>query len=255
MTAPIFYLSQQEVSQLQASDLVELTGSEGHHAKNVVRLQPGQEIDLGDGKGQRFSGQVVALLAGGLRVEVLERSQEVSLPEIYLVQALAKHDRDLLGIETATELGVRGLIPWASDRSIVRWKPERVAKQQTKWENTVRAAAKQARRALIPSVDQLYYSQQLVPMLEQQLQQGSAVLVLDENASSSLVDFAQTRLKPSCHQKIYLLVGPEGGISPQEIQALDSCGAAIVGLGKHILRSSTAGSAALASLKTVLELW
>jgi len=139
MSAPIFYISTEEYDALTPGATCALGGSEGKHAL-VKRLELGERIDLGDGTGRRALGTVASINADGVSVQVQELREERSVPSIYLVQALAKDGRDLLAIETATELGVYGVLPWSADRSIVRWKGERASKAHTKWQNTSRAA-------------------------------------------------------------------------------------------------------------------
>lgn len=121
MSAPIFYISTEEYDALTPGATCALGGSEGKHAL-VKRLELGERIDLGDGTGRRALGTVASINADGVSVQVQELREERSVPSIYLVQALAKDGRDLLAIETATELGVYGVLPWSADRSIVRWK-------------------------------------------------------------------------------------------------------------------------------------
>lgn len=121
MSAPIFYISTEEYDALTPGATCALSGSEGKHAL-VKRLELGERIDLGDGTGRRALGTVASINADGVSVLVQELREERSVPSIYLVQALAKDGRDLLAIETATELGVYGVLPWSADRSIVRWK-------------------------------------------------------------------------------------------------------------------------------------
>ncbi len=121
MSAPIFYISTEEYDALTPGATCALSGSEGKHAL-VKRLELGERIDLGDGTYRRALGTVASINADGVSVQVQELREERSVPSIYLVQALAKDYRDLLAIETATELGVYGVLPWSADRSIVRWK-------------------------------------------------------------------------------------------------------------------------------------
>src|ERR671920_1231673 len=130
-----------------------LEGPEARHAVAVKRLSPGEAVDIVDGAGTRMSGRVTAASSSALEVECTSVAFE-DRPDVrlVLVQALAKGDRDELAIETATELGIDAVIPWQSERSIVRWKGDRAVKAHAKWQSVVTAAAKQARRAWIPEV-------------------------------------------------------------------------------------------------------
>ena len=256
MSAPIFYISAEEYETLTPGASFELDGPEGKHAL-VKRMEVGESIDLGDGTGRRAVGTVHSLTDRGVIVRVEQLREERSVPSIYLVQALAKDGRDLLAIETATELGVYGVLPWSADRSIVRWKGERAAKAHTKWQNTVTAAAKQSRRALIPEVYDLYSSTtDLVELIEEVTGQGSAVFILHEQATERLsAQAAKLAGGENLPEEIYLLVGPEGGISDREVQLFTEAGAHLALLGDEVLRSSTAGSAAMCTLNVVLGRW
>lgn len=255
MSAPIFYISTEEYETLTPGASFELDGPEGKHAL-VKRMEVGESIDLGDGTGRRAVGTVHSLTDRGVIVHVEQLREEHISPRIYLVQALAKDGRDLLAIETATELGVYGVLPWSADRSIVRWKGERAAKAHTKWQNTVTAAAKQSRRALIPEVYDLYSTTDLVELIEEVTGQGSAVFILHEQATERLsAQAAKLAGEENLPEEIYLLVGPEGGISDREVQLFTDAGAHLALLGDEVLRSSTAGSAAMCTLNVVLGRW
>ena len=255
MSAPIFYISTEEYDALTPGATCALGGSEGKHAL-VKRLELGERIDLGDGTGRRAVGTVHSLTDRGVIVRVEQLREERTSPRIYLVQALAKDGRDLLAIETATELGVYGVLPWSADRSIVRWKGERASKAHTKWQNTVTAAAKQSRRALIPEVYDLYSTTDLVELIKEVTGQGSAVFILHEQATERLSALARTLVEAeNLPEEIYLLVGPEGGISDREVQLFTEAGAQLALLGDEVLRSSTAGSAAMCTLNVVLGRW
>ena len=255
MSAPIFYISAEEYETLTPGASFELDGPEGKHAL-VKRMEVGESIDLGDGTGRRAVGTVHSLTDRGVIVRVEQLREEHTSPRIYLVQALAKDGRDLLAIETATELGVYGVLPWSADRSIVRWKGERASKAHTKWQNTVTAAAKQSRRALIPEVYDLYSTADLVELIKEVTGQGSAVFILHEQATERLSALARTLVEAeNLPEEIYLLVGPEGGISDREVQLFTDAGAQLTLLGDEVLRSSTAGSAAMCTLNVVLGRW
>ena len=255
MSAPIFYISAEEYETLTPGASFELDGPEGKHAL-VKRMEVGESIDLGDGTGRRAVGTVHSLTDRGVIVRVEQLREERSVPSIYLVQALAKDGRDLLAIETATELGVYGVLPWSADRSIVRWKGERASKAHTKWQNTVTAAAKQSRRALIPEVYDLYSTTDLVELIGEVTGQGSAVFILHEQATERLsAQAAKLAGGENLPEEIYLLVGPEGGISDREVQLFTEAGAHLALLGDEVLRSSTAGSAAMCTLNVVLGRW
>ncbi|MDR1823821.1 MAG: 16S rRNA (uracil(1498)-N(3))-methyltransferase [Bifidobacteriaceae bacterium] len=252
MTAPVFFVPVGSLAGLRPGDPVTLTGEEARHAAQVQRVRPGERIDVADGAGQRGSGPV-SLVDKATVVVTLDRleAEPPALPFITLVQALAKNRRDEAAIEAATELGVDAIVPWQADRSVVQWRgPEKADKGRARWQEVVKAAAKVARRACLPEV--------MAPLttsgLLQYLTEGHdiAVIVLHEAATEP---FEAALRDAAGHATIALVVGPEGGITDQELAAFRVQGAGVVRLGPTVLRSSTAGPAALAVLSQRLGRW
>lgn len=240
MTRPVFVADAQTMGYATVGSTVELTGPEGRHAAAVRRIGAGESVDLVDGRGKRATAYVLGSDRTGLTLRVDEVSEEEPpSPRLVLVQALAKGDRDDQAIEAATELGVDAVIPWQAQRSIVQWRGERGRKAHGKWVDAVTAAGKQSRRARFPDVEPLVELKGLV----QRVAQASAAYVLDEEATEPL---AAVELPDE--GDVLLVVGPEGGISPDELEALTAAGAVVVRLGRTVLRSSSAGPAAVAVL-------
>jgi 16S rRNA (uracil1498-N3)-methyltransferase len=227
---------------------VTLGGSEGKHAVNVRRMRVGEGIQLSDGKGLRVRGTVSAFGNNSLTVAIETVAQETA-PTVGLtiVQALAKGDRDELSIQAATELGCWGVVPWQADRSISKWEGAKVAKSVDRWQTIVAEAAKQSLRVFEPIVAQPINSKQLASAVGD----FDLVLVLDPTAEVGLGGFDIT----GAHKSVAIVVGPEGGISDSELLALEQAGAKRVQLGEPILRTSTAGVAAIAVIQAKLGLW
>lgn len=243
MTAPVFLAGrgQLEESARSAGGTVVLEGPEGRHAVSVRRLRPGEEVVLTDGEGTGAEG-VVESVSGKDRLEVTVtslRTEAEPQPGITVVQALPKGDRGELAVETMTETGADVIVPWAASRCVTQWKGERGQKSHARWRSTAREAGKQARRLRFPEVAPLATTAQVAEVLR-----GAALgVVLHEEAS---VPLAVAEL-PS-HGRIVLVVGPEGGVSPQELAAFTQAGAQPCRLGASVLRTSTAGTAATALL-------
>lgn len=236
MTAPLFLVPAGALDE--APDRYRLDGTEGRHAADVLRLAVGEEVLLSDGAGRLARTTVSATARGALELEVLEHRDDPG-PElrVVLVQALAKGDRDLQAVESATELDVDEVLPWQADRSIVRWRAERAARAHAKWVSTVLAATKQSRRSRVPVVGDLLTRRALVD----RVRSADLALVLHEEAEETL------RSAPLPERgEVLLIVGPEGGIAPAELDELLTAGARPVRLGRTVLRTSTAGPAALA---------
>lgn len=242
MSAPLFYAPDGALEHLAPGDAWVLDGEEGHHAADVRRLGTGEQLRLADGSGRVALATVTGAERGRLHLQVeAVASQTPAQPRYTLVQALAKGDRDLMAIEAATELGVDRVVPWQAERSIVRWRAERVEKSHRKWVSTALAAAKQARRATVPTVAPLADRAAVAALI------GAVdlALVLHEDGTVPLsgVDLPE-------RGEIVLIVGPEGGVSTQETQVFEQAGARTVVLGPTVLRSSTAGPAAVAVLSS-----
>lgn len=253
MTHAVYYISADDFGLLAPGTSYFLQGDEGHHAKNVKRAVLGEGLDLVDGLGHRAITEVKEIVDGGLLLAVKSLAHDEAGILIYLVQALAKGDRDIQAIEMATELGAHGIIPWSAERSIVRWKAERARKAHAKWQNTVKAAAKQSRRAFIPPVYPLHDTAELADRAHE-IGAKALFLILHEQASCRLSEVLAQHLRPEV-EEIYFVVGPEGGISPRELNMLEDAGAQAVLLGSQVLRSSTAGAAAISALAFALGRW
>lgn len=223
---------------------VEVTGDEARHALQVARVRTGERIAVGDGRGRIARGVVAEAAAGVLAVEVDEVVHEPERrPALWLAQALAKGDRDELAIQAATELGVAGVIPWAAERSVSRWEGAKVARNEQRWRTIVREATKQAIRFRVPEVAQLATTAQLAAL-------PGLVVVLEPTSSLPL-----TAVALDDAERVTLVVGPEGGVAPRELERFTDGGAVLARLGTEVLRTSTAGPAALAVLNARLGRW
>jgi len=226
-------------------ELISLTGTEAKHASVVRRVRVGETITLGDGKGTWLEGSVEDVSPSVVTVRVGSRStQEVPESRLVLVQALAKGDRDELAVQAACELGVDEVIPWQAARSVSRWEGPKAAKGRERWGSIIREAAKQAHRAWVPDVTTAVTTAQLVTRAA-----DARMLVLDPGASTRLSGIVADG------RDILLVVGPEGGIAPEELERFEAAGAERVRLGDTVLRTSTAGPAAIAVLSGILGRW
>jgi len=230
----------------QAGDAVVLTGAEAHHAAAVRRVRVGEQVTVGDGAGVWLTGECESVAPREVVVRVTAR-QEVppAAPRLVLVQALAKGDRDELAVQAAAELGVDEIVPWQASRSVSRWDAAKAEKGRSRWTGIVREAAKQAHRAWVPDVAAISTTTALAARAA-----SADVLVLEPTAEErmSIVPLRGDR-------DIVLVVGPEGGMAPAELELFTAAGARLVRLGDTVLRTSTAGPAALAVAATRLGRW
>lgn len=224
-----------------------LDGAEGRHAAVVRRLRAGERVDLTDGAGLLVSCVVSASERDGLRLQATDRRREPpASPRIVVVQALPKGDRGELAVETMTEVGVDEIVPWAAARCVTQWRPERRAKALGRWRSTAREAAKQARRAWLPEVADLATTAEVAERLS-----GAALAaVLHEEAERPLSGLAM----PDTGE-IVLVVGPEGGLTDEELARFEASGATPALLGPTVLRTSTAGVAAASVLLSRTGRW
>ncbi|WP_028267102.1 16S rRNA (uracil(1498)-N(3))-methyltransferase [Arthrobacter sp. MA-N2] len=258
MSNPVFFTAAGTLDGLGRGDVFVLEGAEARHAVTVKRLEIGEAVDIADGAGKRLTGTVTESGQGTLTVlaaDVVEEQQPTL--RLVLVQALAKGDRDELAVETATELGIDAVVPWQAERSIVRWKGDRAAKAHAKWQSVATAAAKQARRAWIPEVRAAVDGSGLISAVAA----ADLAIILHEDAKRPLREVLETwreRLPDRADdagREVLLIVGPEGGISPREVTKLSDVGAVTALLGHHVLRSSTAGPAAVVLASDILGRW
>lgn len=239
MTPPLFLLE-----AIPDGDELVLGGSEGRHAARVRRLGVGELLDVSDGRGVVARCTVRAVGADSLTLQVLTRRAVVApSPRLVVVQALAKGERGELAVELLTEVGVDVIVPWAAARSITKWEGARGERALERWRSTAREAAKQSRRPVLPDVRSLHTTGQVAAL-------GGVGLVLHESASTAL----STVALPDAGDLV-LVVGPEGGVSDTELAAFTAVGATAVRLGPEVLRTSTAGVAALAALSVRLGRW
>ncbi|WP_171112369.1 MULTISPECIES: 16S rRNA (uracil(1498)-N(3))-methyltransferase [Streptomyces] len=241
MTAPVFVVENLEHVDAGDGGRYVLDGPEGRHAVSVKRLRPGEDVILTDGAG-RWAECVVVGTEGKDRLIVHMDSvaeEPVPEPRITVVQALPKGDRGELAVETMTEVGVDAIVPWAAARCITQWKGERGTKALAKWRATAREAGKQSRRVRFPEVADTATSKQVAALLAG----AGFAAVLHESGEEPL---AAAELPTE--GEIVLVVGPEGGVSPEELALFADAGARAYRLGPTVLRTSTAGTAAAALL-------
>ena len=230
--------------QVRIGGIVEVTGDEARHAVVVKRTRPGESVLLADGAGRAVRGRVVAAEKNRLALEVTEILASPPRAHRFVVaQALAKGDRSELAVEIMTELGVDEILAWQASRSIVRWQGERGAKSLGRWAATAREATKQSRRFQIPEVSAADTSR-----VVERIGAAELALVLHESAEKTL-----SRVNLPEAGEILLIVGPEGGISPDELERFQQAGAVPVRISDGVLRTSTAGAIAIGQLTVLGE--
>jgi len=235
----------------KTGELAVVDGDEGFHAATVRRIRCGEELILGDGAGALARCVVEQTGRDGLRARVLDRWWVAPVrPSVTVVQALPKAERSELAIELATEAGADSFVAWQAQRCVARWEGARADKGLRRWRAVARAAATQSRRAHIPSVDGVLSTAALTQRITDELASGGTVLALHEATAEGLTDLALRQAK-----SVIIVVGPEGGITPDELAALVEAGAVAVRLGPTVLRTSTAAAVALGALGVLTPRW
>ncbi len=233
-TPPVFFSPDAAL----AGDRITLTGPEGRHAATVRRLTAGERVDVTDGDGHLAECVVVGTDPGRLELSVLRKLTAARPnPRVTVVQAILKGDRAELAVELMTEVGVDVIVPWAAQRCVARWLRDREQKALDRWRSAAREAAKQARRPWFPQVT----GQARTADVSDRVRAASLAVLLDPAARP---DLASVRLPPA--GDVVLVVGPEGGVSPAETDALTQAGAVSARLGPTVLRGSTAAAVAAA---------
>ena len=212
--------------------------SELEHFKSL-RIRNLEEISVTDGKGNVYVCQVLEPKTGELKVLSMQQQQR-SFPSIHLVQALAKGDRDEQAVQASVELGVSSITPWQSELAIVNWSGKE-EKSRLRWQEIAISAMKQSQQTFLPEVSALTTTKALRP-------RGFGI-ILDPRAALSITDL------PVDVEELTIVVGPEGGISTAELEQLSGAGFEPRRLGDSILRTSTAGPAAIAAILTKLQIW
>ena len=245
-TLPVFL-----VPEVPAAGPALLDGEEARHAATVRRLRVGEHLVLSDGAGAMARCAVEAVEAGraaSVTLTVVERwDEEPPVLRVHVAQALAKGDRGELAVELATEAGADAIVPWRAARSVARWDDgARGDKALARWRATARSAAKQARRAHVPAVAEPVSTGELAQLAATM----SRTLVLESGVSGTLAD-----LDLPTSGDLLLVVGPEGGITDEELAALETAGATATRLGPTVLRTSTAAAVALGALGVLTGRW
>jgi 16S rRNA (uracil1498-N3)-methyltransferase len=243
VSLPVF-LSDAVAGSSPGTEVV-LDGDEGRHAATVKRIRVDEQVVLTDGAGTSATCTVTSAGKASLtlRVDSIGYADRQA-PEVTVVQAIPKGDRGELAVEMLTEIGVDRIVPWAASRSVAVWRGERATRSLAKWRSTARASTKQARRPWLPEVTELATTSDVVALIEE----ADLAVVLHEAAQLPLVALSLDEVS-----SIVVVVGPEGGLSADELAAF--AGAQVVRLGPSVLRTSTAGVAAVAALLSQTVRW
>ena len=248
MTAPVFVLRPEDLADATVGTTVLISGDEGRHAVAVRRIEPGETVSLVDGEGRRLTGRVAAINGRqSLDVDVTQvRYESAPALRVTAVQALAKGDRGELAVAQLTEIGVDEIVPWSAEHSVVHWRGDRAKKSSRRWSDAITAAAKQSRRARFPLLAPLASTDDV----RDRMRAASVAVVLHEKAAEPIGDITLP-----VRGEVLVVVGPEGGISGDELAIFTAAGARTARMGPTVLRTSSAGLAAVAVLLSATTRW
>jgi 16S rRNA (uracil1498-N3)-methyltransferase len=242
MTLPVFL---GPVTGVGVGDLVTLTGPEARHAVVVRRTKVGEQIVLVDGAGTSATCEVTESSKSSMSATVSDVSVVTRpAPLVTVVQAIPKGDRAELAVEVLTEVGVDRIVPWAAARCVGTWRGDRAAKSLTRWRATARESGKQSRRTWFPEVTEMATTAEVAAMVDE----VDLAVVLHEAAVAPM-----SSLDLDGVRSLLVVVGPEGGITEEELAQLGA--AHVVRMGESVLRTSTAGVAAVAALLSRTARW
>jgi len=218
----------------------EFANDDANHAIRVLRMQEGAEFMLSDGKGAWSQVVATEVKKKSMQVQILDSGfQDPLATTITVVQAIPKGDRAKEAIELLTEAGVDRIVPWLSTRSI--------GKGSEKFAITAREASKQSRRFRIPEVTDMATTAQICEAIKI----SDLAIAFHESATTKLSD------QVSSHnvEHLLIIIGPEGGLTDEEIDAFTQAGAKVALMGRPILRSAHAGIAAVSAVSALLKVW
>ena len=216
----------------------ELTGDNAHHAERVLRMRSGEELLVSDGAGSWARCRITSVSKKSVQLEVVEKGEEsADQVEISVLQAITKNDRAREAVELLTAAGVSRIYPWQAARSI--------GKESDKWQTIAIEASKQSRRFVIPEVTERVDIQEALNILNQHDQ----VLICHESATEKISDSINDS------QSTLIIIGPEGGITDDELAIFKGAGGKLVKLGRPVLRSAHAGIAAISAVSALLKVW
>ena len=218
----------------------EFANDDANHAIRVLRMQEGAEFMLSDGKGAWSQVVATEVKKKSMQVQILDSGfQDPLATTITVVQAIPKGDRAKEAIELLTEAGVDRIVPWLSTRSI--------GKGSEKFAITAREASKQSRRFRIPEVTDMATTAQICEAIKV----SDLAIAFHESATTKLSD------QVSSHnvEHLLIIIGPEGGLTDEEIDAFTQAGAKVALMGRPILRSAHAGIAAVSAVSALLKVW
>ena len=241
----MFYV---EPEQIQG-DRVTISGPDVNHIRTVLRMRPGEEVAVSDQRSFHACCRIETLQADQVVLTAKEAFADTELSaEVILYQGLPKGDKMEWIIQKNTELGVARIVPVAMERSVVKLDGKKAAARLERWQAVAESAGKQSGRTRVPQVEAVMsYAGMLEAAGECDL------LLLPYESASGIEETRRLLHQAAAGMRIGILVGPEGGFAPAEVDKAQAAGFQVMTLGRRILRTETAGMAMMAALMLMLE--
>lgn len=234
----LFFVAPEEIS----SDEIQLRGTQAHHAITVLRVQKGELLRLANGIGDWVEGPITAIGKDMLTIDVQTRGQDKSAKAtITIAQAVLKGENQKAALDQLVQAGADSIIPWQAQRSIG------TLDKNEKWREVIHAAARQSRRARIPGLASMTNLEGVLAARSQ----FDLTIAFHESATVSLSAINNIA---DAHT-VLAIIGPEGGLSNEELAQLQSSAIPLVKLGDPVIRADLAGAIALGALKVLTKEW
>lgn len=245
---PRFFIRQNQIEELDGERVVAITGDDAHHISRALRMAAGEKIEVVDMQKNLYLCELNGFFEGRVTARVIEEGKADTEPPCFirLYQALAKGDKMETIIQKSIECGACEIVPFASERCVVKLDKKDEAKKIDRWQKIAEGAAKQSGRGIVPQVKGVKSFKELVENLN-----GTVLFCYEAEDTVSIKKALQNN---KIQGEVSVIIGSEGGFSQKEASLLKEAGAISVGLGKRILRCETAPTFALACVAYELEL-
>jgi 16S rRNA (uracil1498-N3)-methyltransferase len=225
-------------------DRIVIDGPEAHHILNVLRLEESDEVTAFDGEGREYTGVIKEARRRSLVIEITGTRDALAEEKVSVTlgQAIPKKEKMDYIVEKATELGASSIIPFETERSVVRIKADRREGRLARWRRIAAEAAKQCANPVVPKIEEPFYFKELLARIRDYDLSLMACLAGDTESIKGVLE------KNKSARNILVLIGPEGDFTKEEAEAAKSKGCRLISLGRNVLKSDTAGLALLAMI-------
>ncbi len=246
-----FFIDEKQAKRAASEGIIEITGKDVRHIVSVLRMAPGDTVIFCATDGKEFTAKITSCDSSSVIAAVEKTDENTTEPRVRvtLIQGVPKGDKMELIIQKCVELGVYRIQPVMTEHTVVRLKPEEAEKKRIRWQKISEEASKQCGRGMIPKIEKIVkFDEAVTGRPEDELK-----LLAYENEDEITLKKVLTEAGEAFENDISVIIGPEGGISLNEAETALRCGFKAISLGKRILRTETAGIAALSGIRCFFE--